>query len=236
MRLNLKKTAMTALATIWLCTAPPASAQFSSDAAFLLEIIAVLGTILTESQQVAAATERFIEDGDFGALLPLLDDIEGLQQLLDQAELLSFEVNNVIDDFDAVFAGDFDDFDLAQTVQSIDLINDTTRESVERLLEQGAATVESQRPTAARVASVTGIGAVSSPAASLQSLVQLQAEQIGQISRLQTVLVTQGRVLGLQAAEVADAKKRAKRLLELDDPTVFATDEPVGVRIGSELE
>ena len=90
-------------------------------------------------------------------------------------------------------------------------------------------------PTTIRTEAIRTVGTVAGPAAALQALVNLQSEQIGQFSRLQTLLVSQSRVLGLQATETENARKRSRRLRELDDPTVFATDEPQGIELGLEL-
>ncbi len=236
---DVRKTGMTALVAMsLLCTSPaPASAQFGGllGGDGLGDLTDILGDILDQAETIATAAEQIVASGAFNDLAPLLPELQKAIELLEQAETISFNVQTVLDDFEAVFPEDFDDFDLAATVKSIDDVSDTTREAVERALEIGADTVQSQLPTIIRTEATRAVGAAAGPAAALQALVQLQSDQIGQFSKLQTLLVTQTRILGLQASEAETARKRARRIRELDDPTLFATDEPVDIELGLEL-
>lgn len=237
MTVDIKKTGMTALVALsLLCTSPaPTSAQFFGGGG-LGDIAGILGDILDQAETIATAAETIVANGDFGDLAPLLPEIQQVLELLEQAETLSFNVETVLADFEEIFPENFDDFDLFETVTSINGANETTRETVERVLELGANAVQSQLPTTIRTEAIRTVGTVAGPAAALQAIVNLQSEQIGQFSRLQTLLVSQSRVLGLQATETENARKRSRRIRELDDPTVFATDEPVGVLFGSALD
>lgn len=238
MTFDIKKTGMTALVALsLLCTSPaPTSAQFGGFGDGIGDLANILGDILDQAETIATAAETIVASGAFDELAPLLPELQQAIELLEQAETISFNVQTVLDDFEAVFPEDFDDFDLAETIDSIDNVSDTTREAVERALEIGADAVQDQLPTIVRTEATRAVGAAGGPAAALQALVQLQSDQIGQFSKLQTLLVTQSRILGLQASEAETARKRAKRIRELDDPTVFATDEPVDILFGSSLD
>ena len=237
---DIKKTGMTALVALsLLCTSPvPTSAQFGGlfGGGGLGDIAGILGDILDQAETIATAAETIVANGEFGDLAPLLPEIQQVLELLEQAETLSFNVETVLADFEEIFPEDFDDFDLFETVTSINGANDTTRETVERVLELGANAVQSQLPTTIRTEAIRAVGTAAGPAAALQALVNLQSEQIGQFSRLQTLLVSQSRVLGLQATETENARKRARRLREIDDPTSFIVEEPADVLFGSAID
>ena len=233
MTFDIRKSCIASLLAASLVTTAPmtASAQFLGGA----DPTDILTDILEQAEIIAAAAEQIVENGEFGNLAPLLPEIEQVLTLLEQAQTISFNVNNVIDEFNEIFPENFDAFDLAQTVASIDGVNATTRENIQRVLELGASAVQSQLPTAIRTESIRAVGAAAGPAAALQAMVQLQAEQIGQFSRLQTLLATQARVQGLKASEVETARKRAQRLRELDDPTSFIVENPADIELGLDL-
>ncbi len=234
---DIKKIGMTAMIALsLLCTSPTQlSAQFFGGGGGIGRLANILRDILDQAETIADAAQTIIENGNFGDLAPLVPEIQQVLQLLDQAETISFNVETVIADFEEIFPENFNDFDLFETVTSINDANESTRESIERALEIGANAVQSQLPTTIRTEAIRTVGTAAGPAAALQAIVNLQSEQIGQFSRLQTLLVSQGRVLSLQATETETARKRSRRLRELDDPTVFATDEPQGIELGLDL-
>lgn len=229
---NMKKIGISALVAISLLCASPMQAS----AASLGDIVDVLDDILDQAETIADAAEAIIENGNFEDLAPLVADAQQIIDLLEQVETISFNVETVLDDFEEVFPDNFDEFDIFETVTSINTANESTRESVERVLELGASTVQDQLTTSVRTQAIRSVGTVAGPAAALQALVNLQSEQIGQLSSLQTLLVAQSRILGLQATQTENARKRAIRLREIDDPTVFATDEPIDILFGSALD
>lgn len=234
-----KKSALTALIAMSLLSTSPTQVSAQIGQLFggddLGNVVDVLDDILDQAEAIATAAETIIASGAFEDLAPLLPEIQQALELLEQAETLSFNVETVLADFEEIFPEDFDDIDLFGAVSSINNVNETTRETVERMLELGANAVQSQLPTVVRTEAIRTVGTVGGPTAALQALVNLQSEQIGQFSRLQTLLVSQSRVLGLQATKSETARKRSKRLRELDDPTVFATEEPQGIELGLEL-
>lgn len=69
----------------------------------------------------------------------------------------------------------------------------------------------------------------------LRETVAEQAQQIEELKRQQDLLALQARLPGVTAADIEASKEEAKRRRELDDPTVFATDPPRGIRFGSSL-
>ena len=230
----------TALLTLALLSAAPspASAQFGGffgGGDGLGDIAGILGDILEQAETIATAAEFIVANGNFGELAPILPELERTLQLLQQAEDLSFNLETVLTDFEQVFPEDFEALDLFATVSSITNVNRTTREAIERSLEVGANTVQGQLPAAIRTETVRAVGTVGGPTAALQALVNLQAEQISQFSQLQTLLVTQSRLLGLEQAEKSNARERARRLRELDDPTSFIVEDPEPTQFGLDL-
>ncbi len=234
-----KKGCATALLTLSLLSGSlsPASAQFGGffGGGGLGDITGILGDILEQAETIATAAEVIVANGDFGQLAPILPELERTLQLLQQAEDLSFNLETVLTDFEQVFPEDFEALDLFATVSSITNVNRTTREAIERSLEIGANTVQGQLPAAIRTEAVRAVGTVGGPTAALQALVNLQAEQISQFSQLQTLLVTQSRLLGLGQAEKSNARERARRLRELDDPTSFIVEDPEPTQFGLDL-
>jgi conjugal transfer/entry exclusion protein len=212
-----------------LVSARPAASQDLGD------ILGVLEGILDNAEGILTAAEQIVEPGVFADLIPLVDDIQQVQDLLNQAQALSFNLDNVLDEFAEVFPEDFGDFDLAQTVLSINQVNAAGREAIERALELQAETVEKQLPSTIRVQGLRTIGAVGGPLAALQAMVQLQAEQFNQFNRLQTLLASQSRLKGLESAERSNAQDRARRLRELDDPTSFIVEDPEPIQLGVDL-
>ncbi len=235
-----KKGCATALLTLSLLSVPPspASAQFGGffgGGDGLGDIAGILGDILEQAETIATAAEVIVANGDFGQLAPILPELERTLQLLQQAEDLSFNLETVLTDFEEVFPEDFGALDLFATVDTITNVNRTTREAIERSLEVGANTVQGQLPAAIRTEAVRAVGTVGGPTAALQALVNLQAEQISQFSQLQTLLVTQSRLLGLGQAEKSNARERSRRLRELDDPTSFIVEDPEPTQFGLDL-
>ena len=102
-------------------------------------------------------------------------------------------------------------------------------------MEVGANAIQGQLPAAIRTEAARAVGTVGGPTAALQALVNLQAEQISQFSQLQTLLVTQSRLLGLGQAEKSNARERSRRLRELDDPTSFIVEDPEPTQFGLDL-
>ena len=229
----------TALLTLALLSAAPSPASAQLGGFFggggLGDIAGILGDILEQAETIATAAEFIVANGDFGELAPILPELERTLQLLQQAEHLSFNLETVFTDFEQVFPEDFEALDLFATVSSINTVNRTTREAIERSLEIGVNTVQGQLPVAIRAEAARTVGTVGGPTAALQALVNLQAEQISQFSQLQTLLVTQSRLLGLEQAEKSNARERARRLRELDDPTSFIVEDPEPTQFGLDL-
>jgi len=233
-----KKSFTTASLTLALLSgAPsPASAQFGGFfGGGLGDIAGILGDILEQAETIANSAEFIVANGEFGQLAPILPELERTLQLLEQADALSFNLKAVLSDFQDVFPEDFKALDLFATVDSINTVSRTTREAIERSLEIGANTVQGQLPAAIRTEIVRAVGTVGGPTAALQALVNLQAEQISQFSQLQTLLVTQSRLLGLEQAKKSNARERSRRLRELDDPTNFIVEDPEPTQFGLDL-
>jgi len=234
-----KKSCATALLTLSLVTVSPspASAQFGGllgdDG--LGGVATILTDILDQAETIATAAQEIVANGDFADLTPILPEVQRALELLEQAEALSFTLETVLADFETVFPEDFNDLDLFQTIDSINNVNDTTREAVERSLEIGASAIQDQLPAAIRTEGIRAVGTIGGPAAALQSLVNLQAEQLSQFSKLQTLLVTQSRLIGLEQAEKSNARERSRRLRELDDPTSFIVEDPEPTQFGLDL-
>lgn len=234
-----KKGYATSLLTLTLLsgTPSPGTAQFGDvfGGGGFGDIAGILGDILEQAQTIATSAEVIVANGNFGELAPILPELERTLQLLEQTDALSFNLETVLIDFEEVFPEDFEALDLFATVSSINTVNSTTREAIERSLEIGANAVQGQLPAAIRTETVRAVGTVGGPTVALQALVNLQAEQIGQFSQLQTLLVTQSRLLGLGQAEKSNARERARRLRELDDPTSFIVKDPEPTQFGLDL-
>ncbi len=225
-------TSLIATAGLWRT----ASAQlFGGGGGGISGVVGVLKELLTNAQQQLGSLQQILKGADLTGAGNVIAELQKVRDLFGQIQAIGYQIQTVANQFDALFPEDFADLEPAEALGFTARWITNARNTLRHAMQIHAEVVESQLWTETQTQLLLATSKTGGPNVTLQSMAELQAVQVQQLSRLQGLIAAQARMFATRLAEEEAIKQRAAALRAGAQRDSFISRNPPSIRLGSDL-
>ncbi len=197
--------------------------------------LGVLKELLTNAQRQLGSLQQILRGADLTGAGNVIAELQKIRDLFGQIQAIGYQIQTVATQFDALFPEDFADLEPAEVLGFTARWITNARNTLRHAMQIHAEVVESQLWTETQTQLLLATSKTGGPNVTLQSMAELQAVQVQQLSRLQGLIAAQARMFATRLAEEEAIKQRAAALRAGAERDSFISRDPPPIRLGSDL-